>query len=97
QSLDVKKIHFVLGLVSDKDPKPVLSLLPKNAIYYFCQAQIPRALSVDELVQHAKSSQLAGAPYPNVQAAYHAALSAADPDDDVVFVGGSTFVVAEVL
>jgi dihydrofolate synthase/folylpolyglutamate synthase len=89
-------LHFVLGVVSDKDISGILKLLPKNATYYFCKAAIPRAMPADELQEQAVAFQLHGETYDSVQAAFHAAQSKAQKDD-LIFIGGSTFVVAEVL
>jgi len=91
-----KKIHFVLGLVNDKDISSILDLLPKDSIYYFCKADIPRALASDELREIALTFGLEGNAYASVMLAYRAALSNAS-NEDLIYVGGSTFVVAEVL
>jgi dihydrofolate synthase/folylpolyglutamate synthase len=90
-----KALHFVLGMVKDKDISKVLSLLPKEAKYYFCQAKIPRAMDADELAQKAISFDLKGVIIKDVNEAIHTAKAAAKPDD-LIFVGGSTFVVAEI-
>ncbi|MGE0635772.1 MAG: folylpolyglutamate synthase/dihydrofolate synthase family protein [Bacteroidia bacterium] len=95
-SVKHKKLHFVLGVVSDKKIEPVLNILPKNAVYYFCRPQIPRGLSELELMNKAISSGLKGRAYKSVKSAYNAALQEAK-SKDLVFVGGSTFVVAEVV
>ncbi len=89
-------LHFVLGMVNDKDISSVLALLPVNATYYFCKAAIPRALDVNELLEKATVFRLNGRGYSSVKAALNAAQSAAG-EEDMVFVGGSTFVVAEVV
>jgi dihydrofolate synthase/folylpolyglutamate synthase len=89
-------LHFVIGMVNDKDISKVLSLLPANATYYFCKPDIPRGLEAESLKQQAKGFNLHGEVYPNVKAAYQSAQKAAQKDD-LVFVGGSTFVVAEVI
>ncbi len=94
--MSFKQLHFVLGMVNDKDVAGVLSLLPKNAIYYFCKAKIPRALETTELKSKADQFGLRGNAYRSVADALLAAQNAA-ADEDVVFVGGSTFVVAEVV
>jgi dihydrofolate synthase/folylpolyglutamate synthase len=91
-----KKLHFVLGLVADKNVKPVLELLPKDATYYFCKADIPRGMDVAKLKKAAIEAGLHGDSYSSVKQAYESALAIA-AEDDLVFVGGSTFVVAEVL
>ncbi|AWM31819.1 bifunctional folylpolyglutamate synthase/dihydrofolate synthase [Hymenobacter nivis] len=90
-----ERLHLVIGTVNDKDVGPVLALLPPDATYYFCQADIPRALPADELAARAAAAGLAGRSYGPVAAAVAAARAAAGPAD-VVFIGGSTFVVAEV-
>ncbi len=89
-------LHFVLGMVNDKDISTILSLLPKEARYYFCKADIPRALNADELAKQAKEKGLNGNVYGSVKAALEAAKSEAHPND-LVMVGGSTFTVAEVV
>lgn len=91
-----KRLHFVIGVVSDKDPAKVLALLPKNACYYFCKADIPRAMDAHQLQSKAFDAGLKGDVYATVREAFDAARAAAGPDD-MVFVGGSTFVVAEIL
>lgn len=91
-----KKLHFVLGLVGDKDVTRVLQLLPSSAVYYFCKADIPRGLDAESLKRQAAEFHLIGEFYTSVKRAYESALSAATTDD-LVFVGGSVFTVAEVL
>lgn len=90
-----RQLHFVLGVVNDKDVGTMLALLPTDATYYFCQAAIPRALPAPELAAQAAGLGLQGRVYGPVPAAVRAAKAAAGPED-VVFIGGSTFVVAEV-
>jgi len=97
-------IRIVLGMVSDKDVQASLSLLPKEAIYYFTQASVKRALAADKLGLIGKSIGLQsktdnnGIPvyYPSVEQAYHAVLSDSLPSD-FIYIGGSTFVVADLL
>ncbi len=89
-------LHIVFGAVNDKDIKGVLSLLPPNAVYYFTQAQIERALPVDTLLVLAHESGLKGTPYSTVHAAVSAALKNSLPED-LIFIGGSTFIVADLL
>lgn len=91
-----EKLHFVLGVVNDKDIANILQLLPKNATYYFCQAKIPRALEVDILAEKAMAVGLSGTAFPTVEAAFQAAQKNATAQD-MIFIGGSTFVVAEVV
>ena len=90
-----RHLHLVIGTVNDKDVTKVLALLPRAATYYFCQADIPRALPADELAALAAAAGLTGQAYGPVPVAVAAARAAAAPAD-VVFIGGSTFVVAEV-
>ncbi len=96
ESLNYNKLHFVLGAVNDKEIDSILELLPKHAEYYFCQAKIPRALDVLELKNKAASYNLMGNSYDSVVSAYEVAKITAKKDD-LIFIGGSTFVVAEVL
>ena len=91
-----KKLHFVFGTVGDKNPDKVLSLLPKNAEYYFVKADIERALNQDILKEHAASFGLRGNSYSAVIEGFSEAKRKAGKHD-LIFVGGSTFVVAEIL
>ncbi|MCX6296407.1 MAG: bifunctional folylpolyglutamate synthase/dihydrofolate synthase [Bacteroidetes bacterium] len=91
-----KKLHFVLGMVNDKDISKILGMLPKDAIYYFCKANIPRALPASELALQANNFGLNGNVYESVQDAFIAAKKRA-AKNDFVFIGGSTFTVAEVI
>jgi len=91
-----KILHFVIGIVNDKDLKSVLPLFPKNAIYYFCCPNIPRGLNARELQRQSNDYNLIGDVYSSVIDAYKSALKNAQKDD-LIFVGGSNFVVAEVL
>jgi len=91
-----KKLHFVLGVVNDKDVTTILNMLPKNATYYFCKANIPRALLAEELKLQAKDFHLIGESYNSVLEAVNTAKLNAT-EDDLVFIGGSTFTVAEVV
>ncbi len=115
------QLHFVIGTVNDKDVNTMLSLLPKKATYYFCQAKIPRAMKAEELKEFGEKFGLKGEVYSSVQKALKSAKKvASDPSvlrtsplskgrskdklaknnrkkNDLVFVGGSAFVVAEVV
>lgn len=91
-----KKLHFVLGVVNDKDISTILKLLPKDAIYYFCKASIPRALDGKELSLQAKKEGLNGKTFKTVSEALIAAKKQAK-SNDLIFVGGSTFTVADIL
>jgi len=90
-----RKLFIVIGMVKDKDTSGVLSLLPKEATYYFCQAKLPRALDAAELKRQASLFGLRGQAIPDVNEALKAALQNAG-SDDLIFIGGSTFVVAEI-
>lgn len=91
-----RQLHMVIGMVRDKEAGKVLSLLPANATYYFTQAAIPRAMPAEELREKAQNTGLSGSAYPRVMDAFEAAKKQASRED-LIFVGGSTFVVAEVL
>lgn len=91
-----QNLHMVIGMVKDKDISKVLQLLPKTGTYYFCQPDIPRAKPLNELEEEAKRYGLSGSAYPSVKEALEAAKKQA-ATDDLIFVGGSTFVVAEVI
>lgn len=89
-------LHFVIGVVNDKDISKILAMLPKHATYYFCKPDIPRGLNAESLKEQAESFGLHGEIYISVKAAFNAAQSNA-VKHDLVFVGGSTFVVAEIV
>lgn len=89
-------LHFVFGTVNDKSPDKVLSMLPKEATYYFAKADIPRGFDAMQLLEAAKPHGLYGKAYTSVRRALAAAKRTAKPND-LVFVGGSIFVVAEVI
>jgi len=91
-----KTLRVVIGMANDKDITTVLSLLPKNAIYYFTQAAITRALSADELQRQAALAGLCGNTFHTVKEAVETAISEAEADD-FIFIGGSNFVVGEAL
>ncbi len=89
-------LHIVLGMVKDKDSLKILQLLPQNATYYFSSPQLPRAKPAIELQTEALKMGLKGESYQSVNLALEAAKSAAN-ENDFIFVGGSTFVVAEII
>lgn len=91
-----EKLHIVIGMVNDKDISAVLSILPKNALYYFTKASVPRALLAEELKKLAQAYELQGNSYANVQLAMKAVKDNAIAQD-LIFVGGSNFIVADVL
>ncbi len=90
------RLHIVLGMVNDKDIRGVLALLPHEADYYFTQASVKRALPADELARLGTEAGLKGEAFANVPAAVRAAQKRSLPED-LIFVGGSTFVVADLL
>jgi len=91
-----RHLHFVLGFVNDKHLGPILKMLPANATYYFCKPDIPRGLDTGDLQEKACDAGLHGKTYPSVLNAFQTARRHAGKED-LVFVGGSTFVVAEVV
>ena len=94
--LSFENLHLVWGAVNDKDITSILTLLPTSATYYFAKPNIPRGLAADKLQQQAAKLGLQGNIYTSVNKALAAAKKAATPQD-LIFVGGSTFVVAEVV
>ena len=96
QSEKYECLHIVFGMVKDKDISAVLALMPKDAIYYFTQANIPRALDANLLAEQAGQFGLKGEAFHPVSDAFSAAKKNAGKND-FIFVGGSTFVVAEAL
>ena len=94
--MNYEKLHFVLGMVNDKDVESVLQLLPRGAEYYFCKADIPRGLDANILAEKAFDMGLRGMTYESVRHAYRSAVNNAR-FGDVVFIGGSNFTVAEVV
>ncbi|MCW5910958.1 MAG: bifunctional folylpolyglutamate synthase/dihydrofolate synthase [Cyclobacteriaceae bacterium] len=95
KELNYRKLHWVLGMVKDKDVTKVLKLLPASATCYFCQASIPRAMEASTLAQQAWTVGLRGVVVPDVNEAIRTATQNAHPDD-LILIGGSTFVVAEI-
>lgn len=91
-----KKLHMVIGFVKDKDVEQVLDLLPKEAIYYFCKPNIPRGLEVSVLKEMARRKGLIGRDFASVEEALATAKKQAETSD-FIFIGGSTFVVAEIV
>jgi len=96
RQISFSTLHIVLGMVKDKDISKILNLLPADAVYYFCNAQLPRALPADELKAKAITFGLKGEHYHSVADAYRSAKNNAK-ENDMIFIGGSTFVVAEIL
>jgi dihydrofolate synthase/folylpolyglutamate synthase len=89
-------LHFVFGVVNDKDLDEILPLFPKNANYYFCKPNMARGLNATILEQKSKEFGLIGKVYNSVSEAYQAAIENAGVND-FIYIGGSTFVVAEIL
>lgn len=96
KSQKCKQLRIVFGMVDDKDIDTVCKMLPKNAVYYFTQATTHRAIPAEKVKQEGANHGLEGNIYPTVKAAYEKALADAD-DEDFVFVGGSSYVVADFL
>lgn len=96
KNYNYKTLHFVFGTVNDKNISKILSLLPLEAVYYFTKADIPRAMDAAALKHEAEKFGLSGRFFSSVKQAYQEAI-ANTGEDDLVFIGGSTFVVAEVL
>lgn len=95
RSYEFNRLHVVMGFVKDKDISGVLQLFPREATYYFCAADIPRSLPVADLAALARSIGLNGKEYASVNDALSAAKKQAE-NDDFIYIGGSTFVVAEI-
>ena len=93
---EFKNLHIVFGAVNDKDLSTIIKLLPKKAMYYFCKPNIPRGLDVKDLKLFFLENGYTGEGYASVNEAYNEALKNAK-ESDLVFVGGSTFVVAEII
>lgn len=89
-------LHMIIGFVNDKDVSHILEMMPKTAKYYFTNASIERAMPVNQLAEIAAECGLVGSQYPSVEDAYKAALANATPTD-TIFIGGSTFIVADLL
>ena len=90
------KLHIVFGAVNDKDLNTVIPLFPKHAKYYFCKPNVPRGLDVDQLRSVFNSNGLKGEAYNSVKEAFETAVYSAQRED-LIYVGGSTFVVAEII
>ena len=91
-----RQLHIIIGMVNDKDIRGVLALLPREATYYFTKASVKRALPESELQELAEAAGLEGDCYPDVPAAVRAAQEKSLPED-FIFVGGSSFIVADLL
>lgn len=89
------KLHIVIGMVAEKEVGNVLAMLPKDALYYFCQANNPRSMKAGQLALKALEKGLIGESFNSVEEAINAAQDRAE-ENDLIFIGGSTFVVAEI-
>jgi dihydrofolate synthase/folylpolyglutamate synthase len=96
KKVNKNKLHIVLGFVNDKDLSLVLPLFPAEAVYYFTKASVPRALDEKILMAEAANWNLKGACYPDVESAVRSARAKAS-ENDMIFIGGSTFIVADAL
>ena len=96
KKISYNELHIVFGVVNDKSIDDILKLMPKKAHYYFCQAHIPRAMHVDLLLKKAQKHKLTGNCFKSVDEALKKAKSVSKKND-LIFIGGSTFVVAEIL
>lgn len=96
EDLNFNKLHIVWGMVDDKDVDTILNLLPKVGFFYWCSPKVTRALDVNKLMKAGAENDCMGIVYSSVDEAKSAAIKNASPDD-LVFIGGSTFVVAEAL
>ena len=95
-ALNYSKIHFVIGFVNDKSLELIVNLFPKNANYYFCKPNIDRGLDSIELKSIFESISRYGTAYESVEEAYNSAKDNSS-SDDLIYIGGSTFVVSEVI
>jgi dihydrofolate synthase/folylpolyglutamate synthase len=93
---EYKTLHIVLGFVKEKNLDALLPLFPKDAVYYFARPDIPRGMDVEILEKKASKAGLKGRIHDSIPNAYKAALNKA-AKDDFIYIGGSTFTVAEVL
>jgi dihydrofolate synthase / folylpolyglutamate synthase len=95
-SLDFDKLHIVFGAVKDKDLNAIIPILPANATYYFCKPNVMRGLDLDELKNKFLAFNIRGQVYSSVKQAFDTAKEQASTND-LIFIGGSTFVVAEII
>jgi len=93
---EYNRIHIVFGVVNDKDLYAILSILPKKGTYYFCKPDIPRGMDAQKLKKNFEAHGFVGEAYDSVSQAYNEALNSADKND-FIYIGGSTFVVAEIV
>ena len=96
KNVKCRDMHIVFGMVDDKDVDGVMKLLPANATYYYTRANNKRAIPEEKLLEKGNAIGLRGKAYPTVEKAYKAAMEVASRND-FVFVGGSSYVVADFL
>ena len=96
QNVPCKHMHIIFGMVEDKDIEGVMALLPKEATYYFTKSNNKRSASENVLCLYAQNFGIKGKGFPDVNSAYEAAINAAD-EKDFVFIGGSSYIVADFL
>ena len=96
QQQKYEKLHIVFGMVNDKDIEGVLSIMPKDATYYFCQASVKRAMPSQQLKTLAEAHELKGNTFANVLDAYNSARQNAS-QNDFIYIGGSSFIVADLI
>jgi dihydrofolate synthase/folylpolyglutamate synthase len=96
EGIQYNKLHMILGFVEDKNIEPILEMLPENAAYYLCQPSVQRARSVESLAETFRVRKFSFTPFKKVEEAVNAALRVA-LTEDLIYIGGSTFVVADFL
>ncbi len=96
KTLKFSKLHVIMGVNNDKNLHELFDILPSDARYYFCSASVPRAMDVREIAKVAESRGYEFVAHSSVKAAFEHAMDQADPETDIIFAGGSTFVVAEI-
>ena len=95
-SIKSNKIHFVLGFVNDKNLDSIVDIFPESSNYYFAKPNIERGLDELELQELFKNNNRIGKSYSSIEQAFKSAIKQSDPND-VIYIGGSTFVVSEVI
>ena len=96
ETVDYQDLKLILGFVKGKDFKNILDILPRIATYYFCKPDILRGLPVDEVLDYSKKIGLKAKKFSSVKSAYSCCLHESTKDD-LIFIGGSNFVVAEII
>lgn len=91
-----RELHLVLGFVNDKDLNSIIHMFPKSAHYYFCKPNVPRGMNAEDVEEFFRQFNYSGKSFNSVESAYNSAYKAASKND-VIYIGGSTFVVAEII